>query len=53
MEMFLMRNKLTVGNGGVTTATIQVGNTTTPLASGGFDQQLGFNPGTGGISLFT
>ncbi len=44
-------NKLTVGNGGATTAVIQIGNTTTPTAAGTFDTQVGFNPGTGGINI--
>lgn len=42
-------NKLTIGNGGATTATIQIGNTTTPTAAGTFDSTPTFNPGTGGI----
>lgn len=40
---------LTIGNGGATTATVQIGNTTTALAAGTFDQQVNFNPGSGGI----
>jgi hypothetical protein len=40
---------LTVGNGGATASTIQIGNTTTPTLAGVFDQQINFNPGTGGI----
>jgi hypothetical protein len=44
-------NKITVGNGGATTATVQIGNTTTPLAAGTFDVPMNFNPGTGGISI--
>ena len=42
-------NKLTVGNGGATTATIQIGNTTTPTNAGLFDSAPGFNAGTGGF----
>jgi hypothetical protein len=30
-------NKITLGNGGATTGTIQIGNTTTPTAAGTFD----------------
>lgn len=41
-------NKITVGNGGATTGTVQIGNTTTPTAAGTFDQPLSFNLGTGG-----
>jgi hypothetical protein len=41
-------NKFTLGNGGATTGTIQIGNTTTPLASGTFDAAPTFNLGTGG-----
>ncbi len=44
-------NKITVGNGGTTTAVVQIGNTTTPTAAGTFDQPLTFNPGTGGITI--
>ena len=42
-------SKITVGNGGATSAIVQIGNTTTPTAAGTFDQPLTFNPGTGGI----
>jgi hypothetical protein len=42
-------NKLTVGNGGTTTATVQIGNTTTPTTAGTFDSTPTFNPGSGGI----
>jgi hypothetical protein len=41
-------NKLTLGNGGATTGTVQIGNTTTATAAGTFDQSLTFNLGTGG-----
>jgi hypothetical protein len=44
-------NKITVGNGGTTTAVVQIGNTTTPLAAGTFNAPMIFNPGTGGISI--
>ena len=44
-------NKITVGNGGTTTAVVQVGNTTTPTAAGNFDVPLTFNPGTGGVNV--
>ncbi|MBL8183048.1 MAG: hypothetical protein JNL64_15725 [Blastocatellia bacterium] len=42
-------NELTIGSGGATTATVQIGNTTTPTNSGTFDSTPTFNPGTGGI----
>ncbi len=48
---FVNSNKLSIGNGGSTTAVIQIGNTTTPTNAGGFDSQLSYNPGTGGISI--
>ncbi|HYV07892.1 MAG TPA: C25 family cysteine peptidase, partial [Blastocatellia bacterium] len=41
-------NKITVGNGGATTGTVQIGNTTTPTAAGTFDVPMTFNLGTGG-----
>ncbi len=41
-------NKLTLGAGGTTTGTIQVGNTTTPTNAGSFDVPPVFNLGTGG-----
>src|SRR5205807_8465867 len=41
-------NKLTLGNGGSTTATVQIGNTTTNTAAGTFDAAPTFNLGTGG-----
>ncbi|MBP9935338.1 MAG: hypothetical protein KBF52_06170, partial [Pyrinomonadaceae bacterium] len=44
-------SKLTVGNGGTTTSTVQIGNTTTPTAAGTFDSQMTFNPGSGGITV--
>jgi len=44
-------NKLTIGNGGVTSSTVQIGNTTTPTAAGTFDAAPTFNPGTVGIIM--
>lgn len=44
-------NKLTLGNGGATTATVQIGNTTTPTAGGVFDVAPVFNIGTGGQNI--
>ena len=41
-------SKLTIGNGGTTAATIQIGNTTTPTLAGVFDSTPTFNAGTGG-----
>ncbi|HEY8561340.1 MAG TPA: Calx-beta domain-containing protein [Pyrinomonadaceae bacterium] len=41
--------KITIGNGGATSAIIQIGNTTTPTAAGTFDSTPNFNAGTGGI----
>ena len=41
-------NKITLGNGGATTGTVQIGNTTTPTAAGNFDVPFTFNLGTGG-----
>jgi phage gpG-like protein len=41
-------NKLTIGNGGATRGTVQIGNTTTPTAAGTFDVAPTFNLGTGG-----
>jgi hypothetical protein len=41
-------NKLTLGIGGSSTGTVQVGNTTTPTNAGSFDVQPTFNLGTGG-----
>jgi len=45
---FTNANKITLGNGGATTGTVQIGNTTTPTASGVFDVAPTFNLGTGG-----
>ena len=44
-------NELTIGSGGTTTATVQIGNTTTPTNAGTFDSAPTFNPGTGGITM--
>ena len=44
-------NELTIGSGGTTTATVQIGNTTTPTNAGTFDSTPTFNPGTGGITF--
>ena len=44
-------NRLTIGNGGATTAAIQIGNATTPSAAGDFDAAPTFNPGAGGVAL--
>ena len=41
-------NKITLGNGGTTTGTVQIGNTTTATAAGTFDVPFTFNLGTGG-----
>src|SRR6185503_3883967 len=41
-------NKITLGTGGATTGTVQIGNTTTPTAAGTFDVPLTFNLGSGG-----
>ncbi len=44
-------NKITLGNGGATTGTLQIGNTTTPTNAGNLDVPLTFNLGTGGQTL--
>jgi hypothetical protein len=41
-------NKLTLGVGGTSIGTVQIGNTTTPTNAGSFDVPLTFNLGTGG-----
>ena len=41
-------NKITLGTGGATTASVQIGNNTTPTAAGTFDSAPTFNLGTGG-----
>ncbi len=43
--------KITLGDGGATTGTVQIGNTTTATNAGTFDQPFTFNIGTGGQSL--
>ncbi|RYD95408.1 MAG: fibronectin type III domain-containing protein, partial [Sphingobacteriales bacterium] len=48
---FVNANKITLGNGGTTSAIIQYGNTTTPTAGGNFDVAPTFNLGTGGQSI--
>ncbi len=45
---FVNTNKFTLGNGGTTTGTVQIGNTTTPTAAGVFDFAPTFNLGSGG-----
>jgi Domain of unknown function (DUF4214)/G8 domain len=45
---FTNANKITLGNGGATTGTVQIGNTTTPTNAGVFDLAPTFNLGTGG-----
>ncbi|MBL7753584.1 MAG: fibronectin type III domain-containing protein, partial [Chitinophagaceae bacterium] len=44
-------NKLTLGNGGTSSGTIQFGNTTTPTAAGNFDVSPTFNIGSGGLNI--
>ena len=45
-------SKLTLGNGGTTTGTVQIGNATTPpTAAGTFDVAPTFNLGTGGQAI--
>jgi len=48
---FVNANKLTIGNGGATTGSIQIGNTTTPTNGGTFDVAPTFNLGTGGQNI--
>jgi hypothetical protein len=48
---FVNANKLTLGNGGATTAVLQIGNTTTPTNAGTFDVAPAFNLGTGGQTI--
>ncbi len=45
-------NKITLGNGGATTGSIQLGVTGATQAVTGLDVSPVFNPGTGGINLF-
>ena len=44
--------KLTLGTGGTSACTVQVGNTAAPTDAGAFDEPLVFNPGTGGQHVF-
>ncbi|HEX4495428.1 MAG TPA: IPTL-CTERM sorting domain-containing protein [Thermoanaerobaculia bacterium] len=48
---FTNANKLTIGNGGATTAVVQLGVAGPALAITGFDVPPVFNPGTGGVNL--
>jgi uncharacterized repeat protein (TIGR01451 family) len=48
---FINANKLTVGNGGATTAIIQLGVAGPTQAVTGFDVPPVFNPGTGGVNI--
>src|SRR5262249_55480651 len=47
----LNSNKLTLGDGSATLNPVQIGNTTTPTAAGGFDVAPTYNLGTGGQHL--
>ncbi len=44
-------NKITLGDGGTTTGTVQIGNTTTATDAGVFDSPFTFNIGSGGQNL--
>lgn len=44
--------KLTLGTGGTSSGTVQVGNTATPTGAGAFDAPLVFNLGSGGQNIF-
>ncbi|HEY6505328.1 MAG TPA: T9SS type A sorting domain-containing protein, partial [Chitinophagaceae bacterium] len=44
-------NKLTIGNGGSSSAIVIIGDGTTATAAGVFDQPLMYNAGTGGINV--
>ncbi len=44
-------NKITLGNGGATSGTVQIGNTTTPTAAGSFDLPFTFNLGSAGQTI--
>ncbi|MDX6271244.1 MAG: hypothetical protein QOD28_2467, partial [Acidobacteriota bacterium] len=44
-------HKLTLGTGGASSGTIQIGNTTTPTNAGSFDVPPTFNLGTGGQTI--
>lgn len=48
---FVNANHLVLGNGGATTATLQIGNTTTATGGGTFDVAPNFNIGTGGQNI--
>jgi hypothetical protein len=48
---FTNSNKITLGSGGASTATVQIGNTTTPFDAGNFDVAPVFNLGTGGQNI--
>lgn len=48
---FVNANHLTFGNGGTSTAVLQIGNTTTPTGGGTFDVAPTFNLGTGGQNI--
>jgi hypothetical protein len=45
---FINSNQITLGNGGTSTTVVQVGNSTTPTASGTFDISPVYNTGSGG-----
>jgi uncharacterized repeat protein (TIGR01451 family) len=49
---YIGANKLTIGNGGATTAVIQLGVAGPTLPVTGLDAPPVFNPGTGGVNLF-
>jgi hypothetical protein len=44
--------KLTLGAGGTSACTVQIGNTAAPTDAGAFDEPPVFNPGTGGQHVF-
>jgi hypothetical protein len=48
---FVNANHVKFGNGGTSTATLQIGNTTTPTGGGTFDVAPSFNLGTGGQTV--
>jgi len=48
---FINSNKITIGNGGATTAVIQLGQNNPTQAVSGFDVPPVFNPGTGGVNI--
>ncbi|MEP6952141.1 MAG: T9SS type A sorting domain-containing protein [Ginsengibacter sp.] len=49
---FTNSNKITLGSGGASTGTVQMGNTTAPSNAGNFDVSPTFNLGTGGQVIF-